>query len=152
MSKNEQDLDRLFDQPNQVIAEHVRASRGNDARKVLVDIAERDLEDGNHIDLLFYLRGGVNINRVEKALEKMAASVFGRFNSDHFTAGFRDPYEIAKRRNTTPLSVQAGEEEGVFRTFEIIIHPPRSNMYTIQGLEERVLPELNKSLNNVEIG
>lgn len=152
MSKQKPDSDLLSDQPNHLQAEHVRASRGNDVSRVLLDIAERDLEDGTHIDLLFYLKGKVNANRARKALRKMASNVFGRCNPNHFTTGFRDPVEIAKRRDTEPLSVQAGEKEGVFRTFEIIIHPPRSNMYTIEGLEERVLPKLNKALNNVELG
>lgn len=153
MSNEQPDSEVLSDQPDMVMAEHVRSSRGNDARRVMVDIAERDLEEGRvDIDLLFYLKGGVNVNRVEKALKTMARNLFGEFNPEHFTAGFRDPFEIAKRRDSEPVSVQAGDHEGVYRTFELIIHPPRSNMYTVEGLEERVLPELNKALNNVELG
>jgi len=130
-----------------MMAEHLRASRGMKINKITVDIAERDVEEGGRkLDIIVYLPPGCDIPRVERAMEKMAREVFGS-PSKHFSAGFRDPQKMAEKRGTQPLEVEAGNKKGVFKSFELSIHPPRSAMYTVEGLEERVLPALNKALN-----
>lgn len=149
-----QETDLINHSDDGLIAEHVRATRGHDLNKVVVDIVEsasnvdnRNSEAKN-IEILTMVPSAVSPDRVEPAIQSACRRLFGpKRNPDYFTLRFLDTRKLAdKLGDEKAVKMQAGDDQAVTQSFEITIHPPKSSAYTIDELEQRYLRALNQAL------
>lgn len=127
-----------------------RSSRANDLSHVFVDIVERD-ED---INIMAYIKPGLPRSIVQKrirpALLMACRAVFGEKPREGcFELWWRDQTEIAKRieDHMGGIKLQVGDLQGEFDAFEIVIHPPESKFYSVEGLEGQFLPKFKRALD-----
>lgn len=114
-------------------------SRGNDLKKVIIDITKRDIEDEHfNIDITIYVRPDVPETMVMPAIQKTCIDVFGDTPQD-----FIDLFHCPSDHN---IGMQAGGQVGVFNSFGVTIKHPHSRYFNIDRLKETFLKRAYKHI------
>lgn len=141
MTKTQEEINEEINKQKRIAKlAHELGVRNAQVNELLVDVAKRD----GDINIIVYVMPGIDPRKAQLPIQKACVDVFGPDPGNDI-----DPVFYPKEK-TPP--VIAGDQRGQFDSFCIVISPPTSKMYSVEGLQEDFTRRLYQHVMDLKMG